>query len=269
MALCAHCALPHSISHYLTNTSLPLFPYHSLPIHHSLPPSHQTHTSCAPTAHSSLCGLLFSPFFFVFQLLDFIIYNPSGAIVLKSAYVGGPLLIRTGLVGILVIFLYAIVSFLAFAGQQGFVCTTLYECIGLHFVHALASSSIAELWKNWASVPDTMWEEAHTQLRTIFIISFLIVWVFLLQNIFTGQVGGEEGDGREGREVGWWVGWLERRREGLWIPGGGCLHRHAVHEPIACSVCKNAASRTVPLQATALLMSSVLLIEKPPSQICV
>ncbi|CAI7883714.1 unnamed protein product [Closterium sp. NIES-54] len=137
---------------------------------------------------ASVLGLSVSPFFFVFHLLDFIIYHPSGAIVLKSAYVGGPLLIRTGLVGILVIFMYSIVSFLAFAGHDDFACTTLYECIGLHLVNAIASSSIGGLWQNWDAVPTSVVTDVWRQLRTVFIVSFLIVWVFLLQNIFTGQI---------------------------------------------------------------------------------
>ncbi|CAI5960312.1 unnamed protein product, partial [Closterium sp. NIES-65] len=137
---------------------------------------------------ASVLGLSVSPFFFVFHLLDFIIYHPSGAIVLKSAYVGGPLLIRTGLVGILVIFMYSIVSFLAFAGHDDFACTTLYECIGLHLVNAIASSSIGGLWQAWDTVPTSVVTDVWRQLRTVFIVSFLIVWVFLLQNIFTGQI---------------------------------------------------------------------------------
>ena len=120
-------------------------------------------------------------------------YHPSGAIVLQSAYVGGPLLIKTGLVGILVIFMYAVVSFLAFGHDPDFSCSSLYGCIGAHLVNALATSSISGLWREtaeWGAVPDSPLREVGRQLRTAFIVSFLIVWVFLLQNIFTGQVGG-------------------------------------------------------------------------------
>lgn len=136
----------------------------------------------------SILGLLVSPFFFVFHLLDFVVHHPSGAIVLQSAYVGGPLLIRTGLVGLLVIFLYAVISYLAFGGAEDFACTTLYGCIAMHFVNAIASSSIGGLFNEWDTIPDSVFDDVRQLLRTGFIVSFLIVWVFLLQNIFTGQV---------------------------------------------------------------------------------
>ena len=115
--------------------------------------------------------------------------------MLQSAYVGGPLLIKTGLVGILVIFMYAVVSFLAFGHDPDFSCSSLYGCIGAHLVNALSTSSISGLWREraeWDVVPDSPMREISRQLRTAFIVSFLIVWVFLLQNIFTGQVGVSE-----------------------------------------------------------------------------
>ena len=164
-----------------------------------------------------------SPFFLSIHLLDFLLHSSAGQEVLQSARVGGPMLARTFLVGILVIVLYSVVSFVAFrdylprddvslltdvctgggclSGEENPYkdrrlrhCSTLYECVGIHLVQGLMGS-IGDVfgdpvneWFPFKQVPRGVGDETTFQVRTVYIMSFLILWVFLLSNIMTAQI---------------------------------------------------------------------------------
>ena len=175
---------------------------------------------------ASLAGVLVSPFFHALHLLDFLVHSQAGQEVLQSARVGGPSLARTMSVGICVIFLYACVTFVTFRGflegdenrlvddqsdplvwrdgesvtgaptlsTRRLHCSTFYSCVGMHVqqglqgrLGALFGDPVHEFFP-WQQVPDNVEDEPAFQLRSMYIISFMVVWTFLLSNIMTGQI---------------------------------------------------------------------------------
>eukprot|EP00899_Mesostigma_viride_P015861 jgi/Mesvir1/24276/Mv10976-RA.1 len=139
---------------------------------------------------ASFLGVLISPFFFAVHLVDFIIYNPSGSIVLESVIVGGPLLLRTALVGVLVIFLFSIGTFVAYNAHND-SCETFYQCMGLHLVYGLMPEVVIGTVvdpEGWEYVPSTITRDSLHQTQTLFLLAFYIIWMFLLSNVITGQI---------------------------------------------------------------------------------
>eukprot|EP00899_Mesostigma_viride_P005270 jgi/Mesvir1/14744/Mv05388-RA.1 len=152
---------------------------------------------CAPTfiytivlLAVSLLSLFVSPLFHVIFLIDFLLYQPSGRLVLQSLVVGGPGLLKTGIVVIITIAFYTVGTFVFFRDRAG-PCTTLYECLGMHMLFGL-TSDIAEVvggvGEDWRVVPEDFASEPKDQLRTLYSLGYFIIWVFLLQNIITGQI---------------------------------------------------------------------------------
>eukprot|EP00899_Mesostigma_viride_P025848 jgi/Mesvir1/6448/Mv19527-RA.2 len=139
---------------------------------------------------ASFLGVLISPFFFAVHLVDFIIYNPSGSIVLEAVIVGGPLLLKTALVGVLVIFLFSIVTFVAYNANND-SCETFYQCMGLHMVYGLMPEVVIGTVidpEGWQYVPSTITRDSAHQTQTFFLLTFYIIWMFLLSNVITGQI---------------------------------------------------------------------------------
>jgi len=166
---------------------------------------------------AAVLGATYSPFCFALHLLDFLVHSSAGSEVMQSARVGGPALGRTFLVGILVIVLYSIVSFVAFRDyltmdriakeaneppgghyapnfNTNQHCTTLYQCVGQHILNGLTGhigsvfgDPVVE-WFPWNQVPEGIDDYSSFQTRSMFIMSFFVIWGFLLSNIMTGQI---------------------------------------------------------------------------------
>eukprot|EP00239_Pterosperma_sp_CCMP1384_P004073 CAMPEP_0197849808 /NCGR_PEP_ID=MMETSP1438-20131217/13288_1 /TAXON_ID=1461541 /ORGANISM="Pterosperma sp., Strain CCMP1384" /LENGTH=462 /DNA_ID=CAMNT_0043462655 /DNA_START=177 /DNA_END=1565 /DNA_ORIENTATION=+ len=165
---------------------------------------------------AAFAGVLGSPFFNTVHLLDFLVHSPAGQEVMQSFKVGGPPLMRTGLVGMLIMFIYSIIGWVCFAeyldpdiefymdftdrpydASRDKFCHTLYQCVGMHLAQGLGQAGdfgrvygdpVNEWFPSMNHVPNYYYQEWLYQARSIFVLSFIIIWGFLLSNIMTGQI---------------------------------------------------------------------------------
>ncbi|KAK3285837.1 hypothetical protein CYMTET_6566, partial [Cymbomonas tetramitiformis] len=160
-------------------------------------------------------GVILSPFFFSIHLTDFLVHSPAGQEVMHTVLVGGPMLMRTGCVGLLVIFLYSICGWVFFSeyldrdiatfeeshdrpysSDDNKFCHTLFECVGMHLITGFSNLGSFEgvygdavnEWYPARVVPSYYYNDPIFQVRTLFILSFTIIWGFLVSNIMTGQI---------------------------------------------------------------------------------
>ncbi|KAK3263216.1 hypothetical protein CYMTET_27966 [Cymbomonas tetramitiformis] len=145
---------------------------------------------------SSVIGTLYSNFFFAAHLLDYMVNNPDGRMTMEAVIMGGSLLVKTALVTLIIIFMYTIVSFKNFRDRivDNYECETFFQCSIYHLVFGMdgagKSEGIGSLFGIWYDPPVSLearedWEDvAHI----MYLMSFVIVWMFLLSNIITGQI---------------------------------------------------------------------------------
>ncbi|KAK3281627.1 hypothetical protein CYMTET_10589 [Cymbomonas tetramitiformis] len=145
---------------------------------------------------SSLIGTLFSNFFFAAHLLDYMVNNPDGRMTMQAVLMGGNLLVKTALVTVIIIFMYAIVSFKNFSDRivDTYECESFFQCLVYHLIFGMdgagKSEGIGSLFGHWYNPPVSLedmqdWEDvAHI----MYLMSFVIIWMFLLSNIITGQI---------------------------------------------------------------------------------
>eukprot|EP00854_Cymbomonas_tetramitiformis_P008521 gene8521-10119_t len=88
---------------------------------------------------SSLIGTLFSNFFFAAHLLDYMVNNPDGRMTMQAVLMGGNLLVKTALVTVIIIFMYAIVSFKNFSDRivDTYECESFFQCLVYHLIFGM------------------------------------------------------------------------------------------------------------------------------------
>lgn len=141
----------------------------------------------------SLLGLFLSPFFYVCFLLDYF-RLPDGVLVLNAVILGGPNLVRSFVLGMIVIICFGFYSYAYFSNivnQEQEVCHSPLQCVAKHILDSVTgdlSTVLGNDFGNFAFPALVLWEDTWEGWRTTFVFISLIFWVFLLQSIIQGQI---------------------------------------------------------------------------------
>jgi inositol 1,4,5-triphosphate receptor type 1 len=157
----------------------------------------------------SFLGFVYHPFFFIFHLMSYF-QRPTGRLVLQAISIGAPPLAQTGMMGMLVMFAYASISFCIFqhdtsppgddaipgpASSQLDSRTHKNNFVYLQFVmwHIVEglreNGDWSEIYgqKRYSEMPQGDWD-VFPMLRVLFLLSFFIIWSMLLSNVITGHI---------------------------------------------------------------------------------
>ena len=145
-----------------------------------------------------------TPFWYCVQIVD-VFRFPAMRALGSAVYVGGPELVGTVVVAILLICFFAIFSFLVFSEglDDGEVrteaCGTFYKCVMMHLVGGFYSGDDHGADLSGAIIPtglDTgfnnlqnyIWDKPAVQMRSAYIKLFAWTYGFLLSALFGAQV---------------------------------------------------------------------------------
>jgi len=134
-----------------------------------------------------------SPFFITFQLSIFFLEFDAGRMLVEALKKAGMPLVKTSLMGCVVILVFAVGSFLWFnTAEESLPCQTMYQCVAAHLITGLygdfAGMYLGGYDELFERVPETIGDEGGNQVRILFVMMFFIIWAFILANIFTGQI---------------------------------------------------------------------------------
>jgi len=133
-------------------------------------------------------------FFFSFLMLDYF-RRKEAAMIVQSVTVGGPGLIGSAKAAVILILIYACMTFWLFEEQMqpNNACTTSYQCIlktldaGLHGDLAGAhGDDFEDIWTDGLMV--SIQTDGMKLFQWLFTISFLIIWGFILEGIVQGYI---------------------------------------------------------------------------------
>ena len=158
--------------------------------------------SCITATFSSSAVLI--PFWFMFQLVD-VFRWPSMRALSQALYVGGPDLIFTMAMAMLIVLLFSAFTFLVFNrplyGNEVKPCETFYACMAAHFIGAFHPDGMIE--EAVVGSPDghtggggtlpfplmtTVEEYPLVQFRSFYIRFFQFLWTVLLAALFGAQI---------------------------------------------------------------------------------
>mmetsp|Transcript_17701 Transcript_17701/g.40030 ORF Transcript_17701/g.40030 Transcript_17701/m.40030 type:complete len:1724 (-) Transcript_17701:23-5194(-) len=140
----------------------------------------------------SVLGVISSPFFQVFCMLDYF-RQPGGRMVTRAIYVGGPALLRSFAVGVMVISVYGFLGY-AYYSQSAIIsdesCHSPFQCVTKFIVDSFGGDirTVLGNFSAWAFPALDLWSDIWYSGRTLFIVTFVIFWSFLLQPVVTGQI---------------------------------------------------------------------------------
>eukprot|EP00873_Tetraselmis_striata_P017307 jgi/Tetstr1/437571/TSEL_026243.t1 len=134
-----------------------------------------------------------SPFYITFQLSIFFLEFDAGRMLVEALSKAGMPLVKTSLMGMVVILVFAIGSFLFFdRAEENLPCETMYQCVAAHLITGLygdfAGMYVGDYGNLFNRVPESITEQWDSQVRVLFVMIFFIIWAFVLSNIFTGQI---------------------------------------------------------------------------------
>jgi len=134
-----------------------------------------------------------SPFYITFQLSIFFLEFDAGRMLVEALSKAGMPLVKTSLMGMVVILVFAIGSFLFFdKAEESLPCGTMYQCVAAHLITGLygdfAGMYVGDYGDLFNRVPESITEQWDSQVRILFVMVFFIIWAFVLSNIFTGQI---------------------------------------------------------------------------------
>eukprot|EP00803_Ostreobium_quekettii_P004576 evm.model.scf_406EXC.4 EVM.evm.TU.scf_406EXC.4 scf_406EXC:46870-60636(-) len=141
---------------------------------------------------ASVGAVVHSPFCLTFHLTFFFVEFEAGKMIIEALSKSGTAILRTAVLAILSILIFAVLSFTLFreplAGQAP-PCSTFYQCTGSHFIAGIYGDIAGLFTGDLASdVPDDVGSSWKLQLRSIFVVVFFMMWTFVLSNIFTGLI---------------------------------------------------------------------------------
>jgi hypothetical protein len=87
----------------------------------------------------SLLGLVSSPFFFVFLMFDYL-RRRDGRLVLQAIIVGGPNLLRSFAIGIIVLVVYGFYTYAYFSPSvidSSDLCHSPFQCVAKHILDSM------------------------------------------------------------------------------------------------------------------------------------
>ncbi|XP_075250138.1 inositol 1,4,5-trisphosphate-gated calcium channel ITPR2-like isoform X3 [Convolutriloba macropyga] len=136
---------------------------------------------------SSVSGCVFWGYFFCFHMLHIVPRNQMLMRVLKSVTQNGSSLIWVGILGLVIIWIYAVASFAfvryAFTGENGLYCENMGQC----FVTSIRYG-VLEGIHNHILVPEEYQDFQHYAIRNLYDVSFFIIFVTILMNIIFGII---------------------------------------------------------------------------------
>mmetsp|Transcript_16489 Transcript_16489/g.25600 ORF Transcript_16489/g.25600 Transcript_16489/m.25600 type:complete len:401 (+) Transcript_16489:1-1203(+) len=141
----------------------------------------------------SLLGLISSPIFFVFYMVDYF-RRKDGRLVLESIIVGGPNLVRSFILGMIVIVCFGFFTYAYFSHTVNMdqdQCHSPWQCVTKHILDSMTGDLTTVLGNDlgvWQFSPMVPWKDGWYSFRTLFVFISLIFWVFLLQGIIQGQI---------------------------------------------------------------------------------
>eukprot|EP00293_Proteomonas_sulcata_P007365 CAMPEP_0184307928 /NCGR_PEP_ID=MMETSP1049-20130417/16529_1 /TAXON_ID=77928 /ORGANISM="Proteomonas sulcata, Strain CCMP704" /LENGTH=371 /DNA_ID=CAMNT_0026620517 /DNA_START=72 /DNA_END=1187 /DNA_ORIENTATION=- len=141
----------------------------------------------------SLLGVLMSPIFFVFLMLDFF-RSRDGRLVLQAVIHGAPNLFRSFILGIIVIVCFGFYSYAYFSQTVNVnqeLCHSPFQCVAKHVLDSMTgdlTSVLGDDFGNFAYPAFVPWKDSWYAWRSTFVFASIIFWVFLLQGIIQGQI---------------------------------------------------------------------------------
>jgi hypothetical protein len=135
----------------------------------------------------SLLGTIISPLFFSFHLLEIVIRSVLLQNVFQAVMLNGRSLILTALLGVIVIYIYAIIAFVSFHEQfvllddGSKLCNTLALCLVTVFNFGI-TGSLSDVMEQIGYSNNEIW------FRLLFDVSFFIIVLIILLNIIFGIV---------------------------------------------------------------------------------
>jgi len=156
-----------------------------------------TKPDCAVTMGTCLPSM--GVFVYAAHLVD--VFNmPVGQLVLQSLVAGGPGLLSSSFVTLLIVIIMGTVGFVYFQ-EDVTKCSTYFECIMYHIIVGLSSGdSLREVFMmnegspRDSDIPLGMTEmvtdgaESKAFMRTLWVFVFFVIWVIVLQGIIMGQI---------------------------------------------------------------------------------
>ncbi|GMH44357.1 hypothetical protein BSKO_12291 [Bryopsis sp. KO-2023] len=142
---------------------------------------------------ATIGGVVHSPFYMTFHITFFFVEFEAGKMMMEAMSKSGTAILRTAVLGILSIFMFAVVTFLLFndamSEEDMKPCTTFFQCVGAHLIAGIYGD-ISSLFTEHlpGDVPDDVNQNLLRQLRSFFVVSFFMFWTFMLSNIFTGLI---------------------------------------------------------------------------------
>ncbi|KXZ52375.1 hypothetical protein GPECTOR_9g419 [Gonium pectorale] len=144
---------------------------------------------------ASLAGFFVSPFFLVFHFTIYFLDFDSGKQLVLAIQRSGINILNTFVLAVLAIYVFAVVTFLVFSEPtrvdkgDGPPCDTFYQCMGAHMLTGIMGD-ISNLFNSdlWDTVPSQVGQDGLQQARTIFVLTFFMIWNFVLSNIFVGLI---------------------------------------------------------------------------------
>jgi len=144
-------------------------------------------------------GIEVGVFIYAFHVLD-IFRMPTGMVVFQSIIEGGPGLLSTFGVSLMVVLFFGTFSFV-FYQNEVHVCDTFFQCVVYHVIVGMSSGdSLREVFgingnEDDSIIPTSMQtivtgegSDRKDILRTLYVFLFFVVWIILLQGIITGQI---------------------------------------------------------------------------------
>eukprot|EP00960_Hanusia_phi_P076575 768580-Hanusia_phi.AAC.9 len=140
----------------------------------------------------SLLGVISSPFFQVLCMLDYF-QQPGGKLVTRSIVVGGPALIRSFAVGLIFLAVYgflgyAYMSDIAIEARES--CHSPFQCVSKFVIDSFGGDlrTVVGTSSAWSFPALVVYADLWDVGRSLFILSSIIFWSFLLQPVVTGQI---------------------------------------------------------------------------------
>jgi len=159
--------------------------------------------ACATAVLGMRPGALLLPFWFMPQLLDAFRW-PSMHALSQALYVGGPDLLFTMAMAMLILLLFSAFSFIVFNVPlyPGEVkpCDTFYSCVSNHFLGAFGGGSIEDSVVNGEAafpVMSAIEENSSVQFRSAYLRIFQFFWGVFLSALFGAQIVNAYGDIRQ------------------------------------------------------------------------
>jgi hypothetical protein len=145
---------------------------------------------------ASVLGATYSIFFHAFVLIEFF-RTPAGQLVVAAVQLGGPKMLRTFMMGFIMILIWSQFTWLYYrewANKASGQCKTVYQCtfkaiqVGfrgdLNGLHGDEHGNIRAIYDS----PTAIWEDISYQFQVFLVLFFYLLWEYILAGIIQGQI---------------------------------------------------------------------------------